>query len=469
MGFRGGYNIQLHGRPEPTIKAMPEPRVLYLPLRSRRFAFSDLAVQNGQRVGLGEVLARDPGNYGVPLLAPRAGRVRLDVATGHIALDEIGKEQGHADLGLQEIQHVSRKADDADVKRHTLLMLGAWQFLSDAYTGVLPDPQETPQALVISTVSLEPFVARGDALLHTHMLNFTRGLEQLQSLLEYQPIYLVVPDIRSEFADLIRNHLRGYAWVKMVAIPLLYPYDHFAVLARHLGLSRNKGPVWAMRTEGVVAVDRALTLGRAYLTRVISVGGTGVISPGHIQVVPGYPLKAITDRYVFQHNRRVLDGGILTGRTLDGSTLGVNIECQGITVLSEPKEREFLGFVRPGADRGSYSACFLSTLMREFRERLTTAVRGEHRPCISCNYCEEVCPVDLVPHLIHKYLYRDLLEEADRAGVNSCISCGLCSYVCPCKIDLQTQFIEARRLIEEDKKEMAQSASTHEPAKEAVA
>ena len=186
----------------------------------------------------------------------RAGRIRLDVAQGHIVLDEITAEQELAGVDEQGIQHVSRRPGDAAAKRYKLLMLGAWQFLYDAHTGALPDPHGTPQALLISTVSLEPFLARGDALLHTCMLNFTRGLEQLQSLLEYQPIYLVIPEIRSEFADLIRNHLRGYAWVKMVDVPLLYPYDHFAVLARHLGLRRSGGPVWAMRTEGVVAVDR---------------------------------------------------------------------------------------------------------------------------------------------------------------------------------------------------------------------
>lgn len=280
---------------------------------------------------------------------------------------------------------------------------------------------------------------------------------------------MVLPDIRSEFADLIRNHVRGYAWVKMVEVPLVYPYDHFAVLARYLGLARSQGPIWALRTQGVMAVDRVLTLGKPYLTRILSVGGTGVVSPTHIRVVPGYPLKVITDRYVFQHNCRLIEGGILTGDALDGSVLGVSVECQGLTVLSEPKEREFLGFMRPGADRGSYSTCFLSSLLTEFHERLTTALRGEGRPCISCGFCEEVCPMGLLPHLMHKYLYRDLLEEAGRVGVESCISCGLCSYACPAKIDLQTQFHEARRLIDEDRQTMIESTSPPETAKEAAA
>lgn len=296
MRFKGGYNVLLHGRPDPTVKVMPEQKMLYLPLRNRRFRFSDLRVEEGQHVGAGDALARDLENHGVPLLAPRAGNVRLDAVADHIVLEDIAKEQERADVDEQEIQHISRKFGSAGIKRYKLLMLGAWQFLYDVHTGTLPDPLGTPQALIVSTISLEPFTARGDAQLHTRLLNFTRGLEHLQSLLEYQPIYLVIPNIKSEFADLIRNHIRGYAWVKMVEIPLTYPYDDFAILARVLELPRNKGPVWAMRTEGVLAIDRPLTLSKPCLVRLISVGGTGVISPAHIKVMTGYPLKPIIDK-----------------------------------------------------------------------------------------------------------------------------------------------------------------------------
>jgi len=466
MRFKGGHNVLLQGRPEDTVQAMPEPERLYLPLRSDRFQFANLCVDEGQGVEPGDVLATDSDNFDVPLLAPRAGRVRLGQVENHIVLEHIESFAKHPDVNGREIPHAEQKAGTAATKREALLRLGAWQFLYDAHTNALPDPVGTPQAVIVSTASLEPFLARGDALLHMHLLNFTRGLEHLQSLLEYQPIYFVIPDVRSEFADLVRNHIRGYAWVKLLEIPLVYPYDDFAILARALGLSPGKGPVWAVRTEGVLAIDRALTLGRPSLTRIISIGGTGVVSPGHIKVTPGYPLKAITDKYVFEPNPRIIDGGILTGTVFGDEMLGIGTECRGITVLAELKEREFLGFVRPGFDRSSYSVCFLSALMHRIRERLTTAMRGELRPCISCNFCEEVCPAGISPHLIHKYLYRDLIEEAARARVDLCVECGLCSYVCPSKIDLRAQFTEARKLVEEEKKEASKGKSQEESTEE---
>lgn len=466
MKFRGGHNVLLQGKPEGTVQTMPEPETLYLPLKSERFQFAEICVEEGQEVKAGDTLATDPENFDVPLLAPQAGTVRLEQMENHLVLEHIETAAKRDETNGRDILHAEQKSGTAAAKRQALVQLGAWQFVYDAHTGALPDPSGTPQAVIVSTVCLEPFVARGDALLQAHLLNFTRGLEHLQSLLEYQPIYFILPDIRSEFADLVRNHIRGYAWVKMVEIPLVYPYDDFAILARALELPSSKGPVWGLRTEGVLAVDRALTLAQPCLTRTISVGGTGVISPGHIEVMTGYPLKAITDKYVFEPHPRIVDGGILTGKVFGPEARGIGTECRGITVLPELKEREFLGFVRPGLNRSSYTPCFLSALTHRIRERLTTAMRGERRPCVSCNFCEEVCPAGISPHLIHKYLYRDLIEEAALARVDLCVECGLCSYVCPSKIDLRAQFTEAQKLVEEERREASKSASQGESSEE---
>jgi Na(+)-translocating NADH:ubiquinone oxidoreductase A subunit len=457
MRFRGGYNISLQGRPDNTIKVLPEPNVLYLPLRSQRFVFSELCCEDGQSVNEGETLAKDPDNYAVPLLAPRAGTVWLNKVENHISIEDVTQRERAGPPKEEEMPHILSEMGAAGLKRYKLLLLGAWKFFYDAHTGALPDPLGTAQAIIVSTVSLEPFVARGDAQLRDKLLNFTRGLEQLQSLLEYQPMYLVMPDIESEFATLVRKQIRGYAWVKMVEIPLKYPYDNFAVLARGIGLKRDAGPVWAVRTEGVFGIDRALTLQQPSTSRVISIGGPGVNTPVHIEAMQGYPLQAIRDLYVSEPDARIIDGGMLTGKLIGAETSGLDTECRGLTVLCEPASREFLGFARPGWTRRSYSrGSFLSALRGKFDEPLTTAMRGEGRPCISCNFCEEVCPSAIMPYLIHKHLYRDLVEEADEARVDLCVECGLCSFVCPSKIELRKQFIEAKELIEKEKQEVQQ-------------
>jgi electron transport complex protein RnfC len=170
--------------------------------------------------------------------------------------------------------------------------------------------------------------------------------------------------------------------------------------------------------------------------------------------MPGYPIKTIKVKFVFEPAARMINGGILTGEMLVEGAAGIDTECRGITVLPELREREFLGFARPGWSRSCYAGCFLSSLRKKFFERFSTGVRGEGRPCISCNFCEDVCPAGITPHLIHKFLYRDLVEEAEQARTDLCVECGLCSYVCPSKIDLRQQLIDAKKLIEQEKEEI---------------
>lgn len=452
----GGLNIQLAGRPGKRIEKLSEPKVLYLPTSSARLVFSEIKVEQGQRVTAGSTLAIDPANWDLPLLAPRDGKVDLNQVPDHITLEDLSAAPVSASADEISAPAVKTKRDGANADK--LVALGAWQSFYDAFTGQVPDPHVTPQAVIVSIVSLEPYVARGDIQLSDYLTEFTRGLEHLQSFLEYQTLYLIIPGRRSSFRAQVQERIRGYAWAQFVEIPMRYTCDHFNILARRLKLKRDETPVWAMRTEAVLAIDRALTLNKPSLDRIISVGGSAVESPTHLSLPPGYPVKDIRDKYVTETAVRTIDGGALTGKTISPEHLGIDVECQGLTFIPEVTQREFLGFARPGWDRSSYGRSFLSTLRGKFNEHYNTTIRGEDRPCIGCNYCEEVCPARIMPHVIHKYLYRDRIEEVDRAMVDLCIDCGLCSYVCPSKIDLREQFIAAKAALKQEREEARQAA-----------
>jgi len=239
----------------------------------------------------------------------------------------------------------------------------------------------------------------------------------------------------------------------MVEVPLKYTCDDFNILARHLGLKQSDGPIWSIRTEGVLATDTALTGSKAVGERIISVGGPGVNKPEHMKIPIGYPVKDIYDQYAMESKMRLINGGIFTGEKITVDAGGIDAEMRGITIMPEHTEREFLGWLRVGINRTSYANCFISKLKPKFKERFSTTVRGEVRACVSCNYCEEVCPAGIMPHLIHKYLYSDMIEDVMAARVDLCVECGLCSFVCPSKIELMPQFKEAKVLIEKEKAE----------------
>ena len=444
MRFRGGHNLRVAGKPSGTVDRLPGVGRLFLPLASERFAFTEVAVDDGAHVVAGQAVARDPQNHGVPLIAPRCGTIH--VGPREIVLDV---EDGSADNSTPRDpqagpRHVGSASSPPEAVREKLLGMGAWQFFRDAHTGVLPDPFEAPRAVIVDTLALEPFLPRGNVLIEEWFDGFTRGLEHLQSLLEYQSIHLVMPEIQSALAKRIRDAVRGHAWIKIVGIPLRYPAGNAALICRRLGLkSQGEGPVWAVGVRGVLAVDQALTDSLPAVDRIITLGGPAAASPRHLHLPVGYPLEQILDGVWPAQDVRVLNGGLLGGVLVPEEQRGVDCECRALTLLPDSPEREFLGFMRPGADRQSYSRSFLSALRPPFAERVSTLLRGERRPCVACGSCEKVCPAGIMPHLIHKALYADALDEVETLRADLCVRCGLCSYVCPSKIELRQQIIDA--------------------------
>jgi Na+-transporting NADH:ubiquinone oxidoreductase subunit NqrA len=451
MKFSGGYDVLLKGEPARELKRTREAAILNIPLSSRRFAFSEVCVEDGAKVTQGDVLARDPDNFAIPLLAPRSGTVKLDHDMTQIVLEEATVAGGAV-------------SDPGSDIREKLVRLGAWQYFSDAQTYRLPDPAGTPAGVIVSSVRLEPYTAAAEVLLEEKVPNFVKGLVHLHGMLgDDIPVYLVVPTSRFDIPDLknkffsipydgtvLKALMSEVAarcpWVECVEVPLRYPFGKPKVATQKLGLETEL--VWATDVEGVLAVDRALSRSEAVVGRTISVGGPAAKNPTHVEVPVGYPMKFILDAAGVEGEEvRVVNGGALTGETFDENQLGVDTECNGITAIPECTKREFLAWANPGFTKHAFMNAFASLIYPWFRESYTTGLRGERRPCISCAACEFVCPARLMPYLIYRYVDNERVDDAVRVGLQKCVNCGLCTQVCTSKLEHRRTFVGAQQAL----------------------
>jgi Na(+)-translocating NADH:ubiquinone oxidoreductase A subunit len=452
MKCQGGYTIPLAGKPSDEIRHLPQADVLYLPRSSPRFNFSEICIDDGQEVKAGDVLAQDSDNYLVPLLAPSPGAAKTVSSTTHILLEQVRKEAPEAVSIGADIPEKAAAMGDAGKMRYALLRLGAWQFFSDAFSGKLPDPYGTPQAIIVSTLCMEPFTASAAAISRDRFTNFAQGLEHIHSLADNKPVYVIVSNCRTDVSARLSEAMRKCTWASQITVAPRYPFGNARVIAQLLGLrgSSDAGSVWAVGLEGVMAVDCALSTSKPYVSRIISVGGPGAKNPSHISAVPGYPMKNILGQYLAVSPSRVISGGVLTGETIGEKQLGLDVECGGITLVAEKVKRDVLGFARVGIAQNSYSNTFLSAMIPGFRERSTTGIRGEGRPCVSCGFCEDACPVRIMPHLVYRYANKNRLEEAEKYGLSKCTGCGICSYVCPSKIDVKKVLLDAQEALKNE-------------------
>lgn len=457
MKLTGGHNVLLEGKPSAEVKELPEPSILHIPLFTERLEFAALCVEDGDQVKQGQVLATDPTNYSVPLLAPRSGKAKVEAASRHITLADVAKEPGEADANV-ELSEAAKKMGSGGEKRQALVSLGSWQYVSDALTGDVPDPFGTAAAVIVSALHLDPFVARGDVQLRDGLSEFASGMKQLCSLLADQPVYLVLPDVKSDLISKVKEAVAGESLVKVLQVPVKYPYGNLKLIAQGLGF-RVGGTdiVWGMGVEGVLAIDTALTSSKPCISRIISIGGPAAKSPSHVRAITGYPIGKIRDGYADGSPVRVVNGGALSGRSLPADQIGLDAECMGLTIIAENTEREVLAWAHIGFGKHAFTRTFASILRPKFRESYTTAIRAEHRPCVSCSCCEQACPAGLMPFLLNRYIRRNRLEEAEKYGLWDCIECGLCSHVCLAKREMSHAFFEARTTLLAAGKEEGQS------------
>ncbi|MFC1504328.1 hypothetical protein ACFL6D_02820 [Spirochaetota bacterium] len=445
MKFKGGYNIKIKGEPSKKVQNIPDVDALYLPLRSGRLHFSSLSVKDGDAVKQGQVLAEDPDSYSVPLLAPRPGTVRLQKEDGHIVLDGVQKaSEVKVDMKSGTPDKAAAMGSIGE-KRYAALRLGVWQFFSNALTGELADPFGKPQAIIISAAQLEPFLPHEDVITEEDLSGFSQGLEYIHSLSEDNPLYVIISRKKSRFSEGVKALAQKHSWIQLHTVPARYPYDNCKLLAQLLipGSSPMGDPVWAIGIEGVTAVGRSTASSTPHTSCIISVGGPGAKGPTHIRTVLGYPIDKIVDTYKNCSPVRTLSGGIFTGTIIDESQKGLDAECRGLTLIGENKKRDFLAFSRLGFTTHAFSNTNISAILPFIKESITTGIRGEHRPCLCCGFCEEVCSAGIMPNLLHRYTNKGRLEQAIKHGLTLCVQCGLCSYVCPSKIDVRNGLRDA--------------------------
>lgn len=431
MKFDGGYNVMLEGKPATGIASYQKPDVLHLPLFSKRLDFSLLQVADGETVQKGQVLARDPVNFSVPLLAPMGGTVNLEAVERHITLENLGAGQSF-DL-----------SGETEEERQILLQYGVWASFARVDNNRVPDPERAPDHLVISAARFEPYFPDAETLLGGSVEDFVIGLELLHKILDKTSIILIVAEGDSDISSGLRQAAAPHGgWLEFVDVPHTYPFDSPVLVAQKRGLNPEK--TWTIDVHSVLGAHGALEENHPYVKRLISVGGPLASEPAHHLVPLGYPISSLVAEEQ-SSQFRVVNGGVLTGAALGSSQIGIDADCQALTVLEEQTEHEVLAFVQPGFSKQSYSRTFASFFKPLFKENSTTALGGEARPCVFCGFCEQVCPAGIIPHLIYRYFDNDRAEDAYRVEFEKCIDCGLCSYVCVSKINHLRMFRAQRQ------------------------
>lgn len=310
--------------------------------------------------------------------------------------------------------------------RQNLQTSGLWTALRTRPFSKVPAVDATPVSIFVNAMDTNPLCADPQVIVQQSTQAFEAGLTVLSRLHEGK-VYLCKAANASIPSPSIAN-----LDVKEFAGP--HPAGLSGTHIHFIDPVSATKFVWYINYQDVIAVGKLFTTGELDVSRVVSLAGPQVKNPRLVRTVLGANLSQLTADEVKDGENRVISGSVLSGAKVAGPVDYLGRYALQVSVLEEGREKEFLGWIMPGANKYSLSR----TVLGHFSKKLfnfTTALNGGERAMVPIGAYERVMPLDIIPTL----LLRDLAAgDTDSAQALGCLELdeedlALCTFVCPGK------------------------------------
>ncbi|MEM6331101.1 MAG: Na(+)-translocating NADH-quinone reductase subunit A [Planctomycetota bacterium] len=448
--IRKGLDLPIAGEPVGPAVAGPEIHTVGIVADDYVGMKPTMAVTEGDRVKLGQLLFTDKKTEGVRYTSPGCGRV-VSVNRGAkrafqsvvIALEGDEREQfaAYPDDNLSQLS--------AAAVEDNLLASGLWTALLTRPYSKVPTPGTRPDALFITAVDTNPLAADPAPIIGASSREFVAGVQALSTLAN-GPAYLCkaadTPLPGDELACVEVAEFSG-------PHPAGLPGTHIHLLAP----ASMQRTVWHVGYQDVIAVGHLMLTGELLVDRVVAIGGPAAANPRLVRTRLGASLAELTageGKAGEEQSVRVISGSVLSGRTSSEPVNYLGRRHTQISLLVEGNHRDLLGWMGPGFDRYSIKPIFASSWLSSAARRwkFTTSTEGSHRAIVPMGMYERVMPLDIIPTPLLKAL---CVQDNDTAQMLGCLELdeedlGLCTFVCPGKNDYGPMLRQSLTTIEHE-------------------
>ncbi|MEE6032815.1 Na(+)-translocating NADH-quinone reductase subunit A [Avibacterium paragallinarum] len=427
--IKKGLDLPIAGKPEQVIhngNAVTEVALLgeeYVGMRP------SMKVREGDVVKKGQVLFEDKKNPGVLFTAPASGTVTaINRGAKRVLQSVVIQIEGDDQVTFNKYSADELKSLTSEQVRQNLQASGLWTALRTRPFSKVPAVDAVPSSIFVNAMDTNPLAADPEVVLKAHWDDFTNGLTVLSRLHEGKLHLCKAGDSNIPTVDLPNLSVHDFGGPHPAG--LSGTHIHFID-----PVSATK-TVWYLNYQDVIAFGRLFTTGELYNDRVISLAGPQVKNPRLIRTQLGANLAQLTKGELKEGENRIISGSVLSGHKAEGAVDYLGRYALQVSVIAEGREKEFLGWIMPGANKYSITR----TVLGHFGHKLfnfTTALNGGHRAMVPIGAYERVMPLDIIPTL----LLRDLSAgDTDSAQALGCLELdeedlALCTFVCPGKND----------------------------------
>ena len=395
------------------LKELKDASLLYVPLSQHIGSPAIPVVEIGDYVKKYEKIGEVSGNISANIHSPVSGDV-VDVvehlvANGNkvktviIANDFKNKEENLVKRELRDLKLIKKDEIFKIIKEAGIVGLGEAQFPTYIKYDIKFRKVET---LIINGAESEPYLTSDYSVMKNYTREIFRGLKVIQKLLNPKEIVIGIEAENSELVEIFEEMGKEEGFdLKIQLLPTIYPQgSELQLINTVTGKKVRKGElplekgVVVSNVSTVKAIYDAFFEGKPLIERVVTVSGEEARNIGNYKIKFGTPLYHIVKELKIQNEEKVIFGGPM---------MGMEIFDSRVPVI-----------------KGTSGILFLST------EEI------DRKNCISCGYCVEVCPMNLMPFEFADCYEKGKYEQMVKANIQNCIECGACEFVCPSRVPL---------------------------------
>lgn len=445
--LKRGFNINLAGKPQNVIAESPLSETFAIkPTDFPGIIRPKVAVREGDTVKAGTPVLFDKKMNEVMYCAPVSGEV-VEIVRGEkrklleikvLADKEIAYEK-YKEYAATELSSVSREQ-----AQEVMLKSGVWPQIIQRPFGIVANPQDTPKAIFISTFDTSPLAPDYDVLLKNQANYFDAGIEILKKFTSGK-IHLGI-NAAAEVSPIFSNAQD----VQVTKFSGPHPAGNVGVHIHHVDPINKGDLIWTLDPFGVTQIGKLFLKGIYDASKTIALTGSEVKQPQYYQTYIGGCIDKIVEGNIKQDHVRYISGNVLTGEKIKKNGY-LGFYHHQITVIPEGDQYEFLGWLKPTADKLSFHrALGLLSFLNPKREFvLSTNTMGEERAFVQTGIFEKVTPMDILPEYLLKAIMAEDYDDMEALGIYEVIEedLALCEFIDVSKHDIQAIIRDGINLI----------------------
>jgi len=428
--LKRGLDVPISGEPEQRIETANTCRSVAI-LGDDYFGMKPtMAVSQGDKVKLGQCLFTDKKNPDVKYTAPAAGIV-TEINRGHKRVFQsvvIEVENGEEITFNAYPRDKLANLDFEEIKEN-LINSGLWTSLRTRPFSKVPDPSTKPSAVFITAMDTNPLAADAGLIISQQLEAFQDGVQVLSTLSAGKTYVCKSPLANIEIPRGNNIQVEDFAGPHPAGLP--GTHIHF------LDPVSESKTAWFVNYQDVIAIGELFATGKLFVERIVSLAGPQVEQPRLLKTRLGACINELVAGQLKTGENRVISGSVLSGRKSEGTVSYLGRYHSQVSVILEGRERQLIGYLRPGSDKHSVMSVFLSKFLGSRKFPFTSTTNGSERAMVPVGAYEAVMPLDILPTQLLRAL---LVKDTETAQMLGCLELeeedlALCTYACPGKYE----------------------------------